>query len=252
MKCGVIMDMIFQKLNRIVIAEFSIGGINFELSNTLVCVWIASALLIILCTLFTRNLKEKPGKCQMVVEMLVGFVCNLCRDNIGEKYYRKYVPYIGTLFLFLCMSNLLPVFDFFPGLELYPPTKDINVTMPLAIISILVVIYSTLRVKGVIGSAKELTKPIAIMTPFNLLEYITKPVSLCLRLFGNMVAAFIIMQLILYYIGILAAPMSAYFDFFDGILQAYIFAFLTCIYVGEAVDISDLEDALADASPTGK
>ena len=242
------MTEVFQKLNRIVLAEFSIGGIKIEISNTLLCVWIACVLIIILAFILTRNLSQKPGKRQMLLEMLVGFICNICRDNIGEKHYRKYVPYIGTLFLFLCMSNLLPVIDFIPGIDLYPPTKDINVTMPLAIISILVVIYSTLRVKGIIGSAKDLTKPIAIMTPFNLLEYITKPVSLCLRLFGNMIAAFIIMQLVLYYIGILAAPLSAYFDFFDGILQAYIFVFLTCIYVGEAVDTENLEEPASAAS----
>ena len=234
------MDEVFQKLNRIIIAEIHIGGFTFQLSNTLLCVWIASALLIILCLFITRNLKNRPGKRQMVLEMLVGFVCNLCRDNIGERYYRKYVPYIGTLFLFLCMSNLLPVFNFIPGIELQPPTKDINVTMPLAIMTLILVIISTLRVKGAIGSAKDLCRPMAIMAPFKLMEYVTKPLSLCLRLFGNMIAAFIIMSLVFYYIGIIAAPLSAYFDFFDGILQAYIFVFLTCIYVGEAVDTEDL------------
>ena len=240
------MDDVFQKLNRIIIAEFSIGGFTFQLSNTLLCVWIVSIILIIACILVVRNLEKRPGKRQIVVEMLVGFIINICKDNIGQKYYHRFVPYIGTLFLFLCMSNLLPVLNFIPGLNLYPPTKDINVTMPLAIMSMLVVIYSTLRVKGVIGSVKDLCRPIVIMAPFKLMEYITKPMSLCLRLFGNMIAAFIIMELVFEFIGLFAAPLSAYFDFFDGILQAYIFIFLTCIYVGEAVDMEDIE---VDTSP---
>jgi F-type H+-transporting ATPase subunit a len=74
------------------------------------------------------------------------------------------------------------------------------------------------------------------MFPFKLMEYVTKPLSLCLRLFGNIVAAFLIMELIYHFMGLIAAPFSAYFDFFDGILQAYIFVFLTCIYIGEAVE----------------
>jgi len=75
------------------------------------------------------------------------------------------------------------------------------------------------------------------MLPFNLMEYVTKPLSLCLRLFGNVVAAFVIMELIIHTLGIVAAPFSAYFDFFDGILQAYIFVFLTCLYIGQAVEV---------------
>jgi F-type H+-transporting ATPase subunit a len=105
--------------------------------------------------------------------MLVGFIRNMCRDNIGENHYGKYVPYLGTLFLFLCMSNLLAVINFIPGLSLYPPTKDINVTAPLAVMTILIVLYSSFRYKGPIGTAKDLFRPGSIMFPFKLMEYAT-------------------------------------------------------------------------------
>jgi len=218
-------DEIFTKLDRIQIAELTIGGFSYKLSNTLLCVWIVTALLIAAGMLAARKLNQRPGRAQVVFEMLVGFIRNMCRDFIGESHYRKYVPYVGTLFLFLCMANLLAVINFIPGLSLYPPTKDINVTIPLAIMTILLVIFSSIRYKGPAGTLKDLFKPIPAMFPFKLMEYFTKPLSLCLRLFGNMVAAFIIMELVFHYLGLVAAPFSAYFDFFDGILQAYIFVF---------------------------
>ena len=232
--CGV--EEVFEKLERIRIIDISIGGFTFQLSNTLLCVWITAVLLIAASLAFARKLQQKPGKIQMVLEMLVGFIRNMCRDFIGERHHKKYVPYVGTLFLFLCMANLLPVLNFIPGLNLYPPTKDINVTLSLAVMTILIVLYSSLRYKGPIGTVKDLFEPIPAMFPFKLMEYVTKPMSLCLRLFGNMVAAFLIMELVFHYLGLIAAPFSAYFDFFDGILQAYIFVFLTCLYVGEAVE----------------
>jgi F-type H+-transporting ATPase subunit a len=230
------MDEVFSKLEREILAEISIGGFTLELSNTLLCVWIVAALLIAVCFMLARNLQEKPGKKQVLAEMYVGFIRNMCRDNIGESHFGKYVPYLGTLFLFLCMSNLLAVINFIPGLNLYPPTKDINVTAPLAVMSILIVLYSSFRYKGPVGTAKDLFQPVSMMFPFKLMEYATKPLSLCLRLFGNIVAAFIIMELVFHFAGLFAAPLSAYFDFFDGILQAYIFVFLTCLYIGEAVE----------------
>lgn len=230
------MDEVFEKLNRIELAEINVFGFPFKLSNTLLCLWICAAIVLALGMAFAANLKEKPGKLQSLAEMFVGFVRNMCRDSIGERHYSGYVAYIGTLLAFLVVCNVFAALDFVPGLLLYPPTKDINVTLPLAVITLAIVLYSTFRYKGPIGTAKALFKPISIMFPFKLMEYVTKPLSLCLRLFGNIVAGFLIMELIFHFLAPVAAPFSAYFDFFDGILQAYIFAFLTCLYIGEAVE----------------
>jgi F-type H+-transporting ATPase subunit a len=182
-------------------------------------------------------LKQSPGKVQTIVETFVKFIRNMCKDNIGEHHHGGYVSYIGTLMLFLVMSNLLTVFNFIPGVNLSSPTKDINVTVPLAILTLLFMLFSTFRFKGPLGTLKDLFRPLPIMFPFKLMEYVTKPLSLCLRLFGNIVAAYLIMELIFHFFAPVAAPFSAYFDFFDGILQAYIFTFLTCIYIGESVEI---------------
>ena len=223
-------------MDRVVIFRFSLFGHEIDVGNTTLITWIIMALLIIMALVFTKNMSvRKPGRIQTIVELFVETVDNLCKDSIGD-HYKAYVPYIGTLLLYLGLANIISVFNFFPGIDIYPPTKDINTTASLALISILVVLYSGFRRKGFIGWAKGLADPMPLMIPFKLKEYGTKPLSLCLRLFGNVVASFMIMELLLAFVPFLGSPFSAYFDLFDGILQAYIFIYLTSIYIGEAVE----------------
>jgi F-type H+-transporting ATPase subunit a len=231
-----LLDHVFEKLDRIIIFEFEAFGHTIKVGNTILVTWIIMAVLIILSVLVTRNLSsDKPGRVQCVVEKLAEFVRDLCKESIGH-HWRTFMPYIGTLLLYLAVSNIITVFNFIPFVHLYPPTKDINVAGALGVMSILIVIAAGFRYKGFKGWAKGLVSPIPIMAPFNLLEYITKPLSLCLRLFGNIIASFLIMEIILGFLPFVGAPFSAYFDLFDGILQAYIFVYLTTIYIGEAVE----------------
>ena len=233
------LDEVFEKMERIVVFSFNLFGREFEVGNTILVTWIIMAVLILLALVFTRDLSvERPGKLQCIAELLAETVNNICRESIGH-HWKKFVPYLGTLILYIGLSNMIVLFNFIPGVHIYPPTKDINVTGALAIMSILVVIYSGFRYKGFVGWAKSLVDPMALMAPFKLMEYATKPLSLCLRLFGNIVAGFIIMELLLSFLPIVAAPFSAYFDLFDGILQAYIFVYLTAIYLGEATETED-------------
>jgi F-type H+-transporting ATPase subunit a len=234
-----LLDHVFEKMERQVIFRFNLFGYELEIGNTILVSWIIMAILILLAHVLTRKMSSKqPGKPQIVAEMFVNFVNNVCEEAIGH-HYKAYVPYIGTLLLYLGLSNIISVLNFIPGIEMYPPTKDINVTAPLALISILIVLYSGFRRKGFIGWTKSLADPMPLMIPFKLMEYGTKPLSLCLRLFGNVVASFIIMELLLAFAPFVGAPFSAYFDLFDGILQAYIFVYLTTLYIGEAVEEVD-------------
>ena len=231
-----LLDRVFEKMDRLVIFNLNLFGYEIEIGNTIVVTWIIMALLIVLAFVFTRKMSSgSPGKLQIIVELFVETVENTCKDSIGA-HYKAYVPYIGTLLLYLGLANIISVMNFIPGIEMYPPTKDINVTATLALISIIVVLYSGFRRKGFVGWVKGLADPMPLMIPFKLMEYGTKPLSLCLRLFGNVVASFIIMELLLSFLPFLGSPFSAYFDLFDGILQAYIFIYLTTIYIGEAVE----------------
>ena len=121
-----------------------------------------------------------------------------------------------------------------------PPTRDINVTAALALVSIILVLISGLAARGAKGWFKRLLYPLPIMLPFNIMEYGTRLISLALRLFGNILGGFVLMHLIERLFPI-ALPMifSLYFDFFDGMIQAAIFVFLTSLYISEAVMVHE-------------
>jgi F-type H+-transporting ATPase subunit a len=149
---------------------------------------------------------------------------------IGE-HGRAYIPYLVTVLLYLGFANIIGVFGF------KPPTKSLNVTASLAVMSIILVQYAVIRAKGVRGWLKGFKSPTPIVTPFNILDLVTRPLSLCMRLFGNILGAYIIMEIIKYVVPvIIPAALSLYFDFFDGILQAYVFVFLTSMYIKVALE----------------
>jgi F-type H+-transporting ATPase subunit a len=107
----------------------------------------------------------------------------------------------------------------------------------MAIMSIVLILFAGIRFKGIKGWLKSFIEPVPFLLPFKILEYGIKPLSLCLRLFGNILAAFIIMELVYFaFPMIVPGVLSIYFDLFDGILQAYVFVFLTSLFIGEAVE----------------
>ena len=208
---------------------FSIGPIEFD--EGVVVSWIVMAVLILLSLIMTRKLKvSNISKRQAVLELIVTKLESFVGDMIGEEG-REYVPYLITIMLYLGLSNVIGIFGF------KPPTKDLNVTIGVAFMSIVVVQIAAIRKKKVGGWLKGFTKPIAVVTPFNILDLITRPLSLCMRLFGNVLGAFIIMELLKAVLPVVApAVLSIYFDIFDGLLQAYVFVFLTSKYISEAIE----------------
>jgi F-type H+-transporting ATPase subunit a len=224
---------------------FNIAGFSVPITETVIVTWLVMLILIAGSILLTRRLKEIPTGAQAILERAVEFLNSFSKDKFGS--FSKFLgPYIGSLFLFLLVANIIGVIspievkafgrEFVPPFMIRPPTRDINVTAALAIISISLVLVCGLAARGFVGWFKRLLYPFPMMLPFNILEYGTRLLSLALRLFGNVVGAFVLMHLIE---GILpvALPMvfSLYFDFFDGALQAVIFVFLTSLYLSEAV-----------------
>jgi len=211
---------------------FDIGGFHIGFDETTVVSWIIMAVLVILSVILTRNLKVTGSlsKRQLLLETVYEKAFGFFRDIVGEKGIR-YVPWLMSIALFIGISNAIGIF----GMK--PPTKSMQVTLAMALTSIVIVEYAAYKEKGVGGRLKAFTKPLAIVTPINLLEIIIKPLSLCMRLFGNIIGAFIIMELIKAVVPIgLPVALSLYFDIFDGLLQAYIFVFLTALYIKEAVE----------------
>jgi F-type H+-transporting ATPase subunit a len=222
---------------------------SIDINETVFISWVAMALLIIAALLLTRKLREIPKGAQVFLEWAVEFLNSFSKEHFGSRA-KIYGPYIGTVFLFLLVANIIPVlspmsislFHLEPSFTIKPPTRDINLTAALAVISILMVLIGGMRARGLRGWAKNLFHPVPMMLPFNLLEYIIRPMSLCLRLFGNILGGFIIMLLIEQALPIpLAIPvaLSLYFDFFDGFIQAVVFTFLTTLFVSEAVEVEE-------------
>ena len=104
-------------------------------------------------------------------------------------------------------------------------------------LSILLVEFAGIRQKGTKGWLKSFIEPIPIIAPINLLEVVTRPLSLCMRLFGNVLGSYVVMELLKIVVpAVLPAVFSVYFDIFDGLIQAFVFVFLTALYVGEAAE----------------
>ena len=209
---------------------FTIGP--FAISESVVVSWIVMAVLIIGSILLTRGLKvHNPGKKQLVAETIVSWLDNFTQSMLGENG-KEYSGYIATVLLYIGFSNIIGVFGF------KPPTKDMCVTIALSLMSIVLIEVSGVRAKGMKGWLKSFTQPIAVVTPINILELVTRPLSLCMRLFGNVLGAFVIMELIKMVVPVFV-PMvfSLYFDFFDGLIQAYVFVFLTSLFIAEATEV---------------
>ena len=206
-----------------------LGGL--EIKESIVVTWIIMAVLILLSIFLTRNMKiDHISKRQAVAELIVTKLTGIVEGMIGEKG-KAFVPYLTTVLVYIGVSNIIGLFGF------KSPTKDLNVTIALAVMSIVLVEAAGIYYLGVKKWLHKFTEPIAIVTPINILEVFTRPLSLCMRLFGNVLGSFVIMELIKMIVPVFLPTVSSlYFDIFDGLLQAYVFVFLTSLYIGEEIE----------------
>ena len=207
-----------------------IGGVQLDIAESVVITWVVMAVILILSIILTSNLKvHNVSRRQLVAETIVTKLEGIVTGMIGEEG-KRYVPYLVSVLLYLGISNIIGLF----GMK--PPTKDLNVTAALAIMSIVMVQVVCIRSRGPKGWLKSFAEPVAIVAPINVMELVIKPLSLCMRLFGNVLGAFVVMKLIEAVApAIVPIPLSLYFDIFDGLLQAFVFTFLTALYMQEGL-----------------
>ncbi len=205
------------------------GGI--PIYESVAVTWIIMAVLVLLSKLLVRNLSvESPGRVQLFLESSIGFLRDFFMDLVGEEG-KGYVPYLISTAIFIGAANLIGIVGF------VPPTKDLNMTAALAIISIAVIEYAGFHKKGAKGFLKSFAEPVPIILPINILEVFIRPVSLCMRLFGNVLGSFVVMELIKLVVPLFVPiPFSFYFDIFDGLIQAYVFVFLTALFIKESLE----------------
>ncbi len=207
------------------------GNGNCDFNKSVVLSWVFILVVFILILIFTHNMKvHNISKRQAAVESFVIWIRGLAVGMLGEEG-KDYATYIVSVLVFLACSNVMGLFG------VVPPTMDLNVTIALALVSIVMVEAAGIRSKGVKGWAKAFAQPMAVIAPMNVLELAIRPLSLCMRLFGNILGATVIMELLKHILPVgLPVPFSLYFDIFDGLIQAYVFVFLTSLYIKEAVE----------------
>lgn len=204
-------------------------------TQTVTTTWFIMAILIIGSIVLTRGLTLVPGKKQVVAEIIVDGIYSLTRTTMGKKF-EKFAPYVGTLLLLIGISNISGL------LGLRPPTADLNTTMALALMTFVIIHFTGIKSKGIGGYLKGFLEPMPFLLPLNILGELATPISLSFRLFGNIVGGLIIMTLVYNGLGMFAAfipipaVLHAYFDLFAGLLQSFIFAMLTMVFVSLASD----------------
>lgn len=205
-----------------------LGGI--PVADSVVVTWIIMALLVVISLMLTRKLSVRsPGKVQVALEWAVQFLNGFVKTNIGT-HWQPFAPWLGTVALYIGFSNLIGI------LGLTPPTKDISVTTALAIMSMLLIYGSQFRYNGLLGGLKKFAAPMPLLLPINLMEVVIRPLALCMRLFGNILGAYIIMEMLKFVVPVvLPAIFSIYFDLFDGLIQTVVFVFLTTLFTGEGI-----------------
>jgi len=217
------------------LCEYTIGGHKLYLTTTHVSLIIVTILLLILFICANRKLKhpdEIPGTFQNMLELFVEMLGNMVKGIMGENG-KKFVNYISAIFLFILICNISSL------IGLRPPTADYGVTLPLGLITFALVHYNGIK-KNKVKHFTNLFQPLPLLFPINLIGEFAVPLSLSLRLFGNVLSGTVMMGLwygllpLLVKLGI-PSVLHVYFDIFSGAIQTYVFCMLTMVYVNDKI-----------------
>lgn len=219
---------------------WNIGGYQVH-GQVLLTSWLVFAIIVILALLGNSNLKvSAPEGLQNLTEYITEFVRDLAKTQIGEEDYISWTPFLGTIFLFIFVSNwsgaLLPwrLIEL-PSGELAAPTNDINTTVSLALLTSVAYFYAGFRKKG-LGYFKRYVSPAAFLLPINVLEDFTKPLSLSFRLFGNILADELVVGVLIALVPLVVPIPLMLLGLFTSAIQALVFATLAGAYIGESLE----------------
>lgn len=213
---------------------FKIGSI--PVPHFVITMWVIMLLLIVLSLLATRNMKKVPSGVQNIMEYAVEGLVNFFSGVMGEERARAYFPLLGTFFLFILVSNyagLIPGMGMIKGMKV--PTSDVSVTAALAIITFFSVFILGIKRKGLRFFGHFLT-PFALLLPLNIIEEIVRPISLTLRLYGNISGEEKIIEKLSEMVPLLLPlPMMA-LALLTGAIQAFVFTLLSSTYIASATE----------------
>ncbi|WP_392532135.1 F0F1 ATP synthase subunit A [Nostoc sp. C117] len=202
--------------------------------------WFVISILVVASIAATRNAQRIPQGIQNLMEYALEFIRDLAKNQLGEKEYRPWVPFIGTLFLFIFVSNwsgaLIPwKLIKLPSGELAAPTNDINTTVALALLTSLAYFYAGFSKRG-LGYFKKYIEPTPVLLPIAILEDFTKPLSLSFRLFGNILADELVVAVLVLLVPLFVPLPVMALGLFTSAIQALVFATLAGAYIHEAME----------------
>jgi F-type H+-transporting ATPase subunit a len=218
---------------------WQIGNLAIH-GQVLLVTWVVIAVLVIASALATSNIKRIPAKFQNFMEYVLEFVQSIAKDQIGEKEYRNWVPFIGTFFLFIFVSNWLGALIPWkliklPEGELAAPTGDLNTTVGLALLVSVLYFWAGLSRRG-LGYFSRYIEGSPFLLPIWVLEDFTRPLSLSFRLFGNILADELVVGVFVLLIPLFVPLPVMALGLFTSAIQALIFSTLAAAYIGEAME----------------
>ncbi len=217
------------------IFSYEFFGHKVWITTTHVCLLIVMLVLIGFAIAANRAMKhaaEVPGTFQNVVELIVEKLDGMIHGVMGRNA-AKFANYIGTIFIFILISNISGLFG------LRPPTADYGVTLPLGLLTFILIHFNKFKHQKVSGVLKGLCEPWPIWAPINVIGDVAVPISLSLRLFANVLSGTVMMALVyglLKWVAVIwPAALHVYFDLFSGAIQTYVFCMLTMTYISDAI-----------------
>ena len=223
--------------------KYTVFGQEVWITTTHICMLIVMLIMMVFALCANRAMKhasEVPTGLQNVVELIVEKLDGMIGGTMG-KHARAFRNYIGTIFIFILLSNISGI------LGLRPPTADYGVTLPLGILTFLLIHITQFKNQKPKEIWKGMCSPLPawlpIWLPINIISEIAVPISLSLRLFANVLSGTIMMALVYgllrWFALIWPAALHVYFDLFSGAIQTYVFCMLTMTYLSDAMTVSE-------------
>lgn len=219
--------------------QYSFFGHEVWITTTHICMLIVILVILGFAIAVNRKLKhatEVPTGLQNVAELIVEKLDGMAENTMGKNAV-KFRNYIGTVFIFILLCNISGL------LGLRPPTADYGVTLPLALMTFVLIHFNTFKYHSLkeiwVDKCSPMPPWLPLWLPINLIGDIAVPISLSLRLFANVLSGVVMMALVYGLIGKLAliwpAALHVYLDIFSGAIQTYVFCMLTMTYIDNAI-----------------
>ncbi len=215
---------------------------HFALNATIAFTWAVMLILCVVAWVVTRRLDAtaRPSRWQMLLEALVTGMRQQI-EEIGHQEPGPYLPFVGTLFLYIAASNLLAVV---PGFM--PPTGSLSTTTALAVTVLVAVPLYSVAERGPLAYLKHYLEPSVFMLPFNLIGEISRTIALAVRLYGNIMSGTLIIAILMGLVPFFFPIAIQALGLITGVVQAYIFAVLAMVYIASATTVQARRDSSAD------